>query len=73
MNRKILALVEASSLKSEVPSFDIGDTVDVHTRILEGDKPARVAARRLLSAASSRAKEWSGSFRCILQRSPRSR
>lgn len=38
MNRKILALVEASSLKSEVPSFDIGDTVDVHTRILEGDK-----------------------------------
>jgi len=38
MNRKILALVEASSLKSEVPSFQIGDTVDVHTRILEGDK-----------------------------------
>ncbi len=38
MNRKILAAVEASSLKSEVPSFDIGDTVDVHTRILEGDK-----------------------------------
>ncbi len=38
MNRKILAHVEASSLKSEVPSFDIGDTVDVHTRILEGDK-----------------------------------
>jgi large subunit ribosomal protein L19 len=38
MNRKILALVEASSLKPEVPSFDIGDTVDVHTRILEGDK-----------------------------------
>jgi large subunit ribosomal protein L19 len=38
MNRKILAVVEASSLKSDVPSFDIGDTVDVHTRILEGDK-----------------------------------
>jgi large subunit ribosomal protein L19 len=38
VNRKILALVEASSLKPEVPSFDIGDTVDVHTRILEGDK-----------------------------------
>jgi large subunit ribosomal protein L19 len=38
MNRKILALVEASSLKPEVPSFEIGDTVDVHTRILEGDK-----------------------------------
>ena len=38
MNRKILASVEASSLKSEVPSFEIGDTVDVHTRILEGEK-----------------------------------
>ena len=38
MNRKILAAVEASSLKSDVPSFDIGDTVDVHTRILEGEK-----------------------------------
>lgn len=38
MNRTILSLVEASSLKSEVPAFAIGDTVDVHTRILEGDK-----------------------------------
>lgn len=38
MSRKILAAVEASSLKADVPSFDIGDTVDVHTRILEGDK-----------------------------------
>ena len=38
MSRKILAAVEASSLKSEVPSFAIGDTVDVHTRILEGEK-----------------------------------
>jgi large subunit ribosomal protein L19 len=38
VNRKTLALVEASSLKPEVPSFNIGDTVDVHTRILEGDK-----------------------------------
>jgi large subunit ribosomal protein L19 len=38
VSRKILAAVEASSLKSEVPSFEIGDTVDVHTRILEGEK-----------------------------------
>ena len=38
MSRKILAAVEASSLKPDVPSFAIGDTVDVHTRILEGDK-----------------------------------
>jgi large subunit ribosomal protein L19 len=38
VSRKLLAAVEASSLKSEVPSFEIGDTVDVHTRILEGEK-----------------------------------
>ncbi|MFM7035654.1 MAG: 50S ribosomal protein L19 [Planctomycetia bacterium] len=38
MSQKILAHVEASSLKSEVASFKIGDTVDVHTRILEGEK-----------------------------------
>jgi len=38
MNRAILAAVEAGSLKSEVPTFRIGDTVDVHTRILEGEK-----------------------------------
>jgi large subunit ribosomal protein L19 len=38
MSQKILAHVEASSLKSEVAKFAIGDTVDVHTRILEGEK-----------------------------------
>jgi len=38
MSQKILAAVEASSLKAEVPAFSIGDTVDVHTRILEGEK-----------------------------------
>jgi large subunit ribosomal protein L19 len=38
VSQQILAKVEASSLKSEVPQFAIGDTVDVHTRILEGEK-----------------------------------
>jgi large subunit ribosomal protein L19 len=38
MNRAILAAVEASSLKPQAPAFAIGDTVDVHTRILEGEK-----------------------------------
>src|SRR6266481_2390176 len=38
MSEQILALVEKSSLKTEVPQFSIGDTVDVHTRILEGEK-----------------------------------
>jgi large subunit ribosomal protein L19 len=38
MSQKILAAVEASSLKPDVAAFAIGDTVDVHTRILEGEK-----------------------------------
>ncbi len=38
MNSSIISLVEQSSLKVEVPKFEIGDTVDVHTRILEGEK-----------------------------------
>jgi large subunit ribosomal protein L19 len=38
VSQKILSHVEASSLKAEVPQFAIGDTVDVHTRILEGEK-----------------------------------
>jgi len=35
---RLIEQVEASCMKSEVPTFAIGDTVDVHTRILEGDK-----------------------------------
>ncbi len=38
MSQKILAHVEASSLKPQPDAFAIGDTVDVHTRILEGEK-----------------------------------
>jgi len=38
MSQQILDLVEKPVLKTEVPKFAIGDTVDVHTKILEGDK-----------------------------------
>jgi large subunit ribosomal protein L19 len=38
MSQQILEMVEKSSLKTEVPEFDIGDTVDVHIKILEGEK-----------------------------------
>src|SRR3954447_12607388 len=37
MSQEILKLVEKSSLKAEVSPFAVGDTVDVHTRILEGE------------------------------------
>jgi large subunit ribosomal protein L19 len=35
---KLIELAEQSSLRENKLNFDIGDTVDVHTRILEGDK-----------------------------------
>ncbi len=38
MSQQILDLVEAPYLKSKAPSVRIGDTVDVRTRIVEGDK-----------------------------------
>lgn len=38
MSQKLLQLVEQSSLKPNVDSFEIGDTVDVHTKIQEGNK-----------------------------------
>src|SRR3989442_1455745 len=38
MSQQKLALVEKPNIKTEVPKFNIGDTVDVHTRILEGEK-----------------------------------
>ena len=38
MSQQILAQVEAASLKPDVDHFEIGDTVDVHNRILEGNK-----------------------------------
>ena len=38
MTNKILEQVEQSYLKKDVPQFTVGDTVDVHTRIVEGDK-----------------------------------
>jgi large subunit ribosomal protein L19 len=38
MSQSLLNEVEKSSLKEQVPHFEIGDTVDVHCHILEGDK-----------------------------------
>ena len=38
MSQEILKKVEESSLNEKAPQFEIGDTVDVHTKILEGEK-----------------------------------
>jgi large subunit ribosomal protein L19 len=38
MKNRLLALVEDGAKKTDIPKFEIGDTVDVHLRILEGQK-----------------------------------
>jgi len=38
MNQRLMDLVEKDSLKTEMSEFEIGDTVEVHTKILEGEK-----------------------------------
>ena len=38
MSQALLNAVEKTSMKDEIPYFEIGDTVDVHCRILEGEK-----------------------------------
>ena len=38
MSQELINVVEKESLNDNVPQFEIGDTVDVHTKILEGDK-----------------------------------
>ncbi len=38
MQNQLMDLVEKSTMKTTTPPFEIGDTVDVHVRILEGDK-----------------------------------
>ena len=38
MKNRLMSLVEGAALKKDPPKFEIGDTVDVHVRILEGQK-----------------------------------
>lgn len=38
MTHAIMEMVNKANQKEDPPQFDIGDTVDVHTKILEGNK-----------------------------------
>src|SRR3712207_1373688 len=38
MHNRVIESIEQNYLKKEVPQFQVGDTVDVATRIVEGDK-----------------------------------
>lgn len=37
-NQQIIESINADQLKTDVPRFDIGDTINVHLRIVEGEK-----------------------------------
>lgn len=37
-NQQIIEAINTESIKSDLPRFDIGDTINVHVRIVEGDK-----------------------------------
>jgi len=69
MSQKILALVEKSSLKEgkDVPQFAVGDTVDVHTRILEGDKERIQIFNGLVIARAGSGSRASFTVRRIVQ------
>src|SRR5438477_2795384 len=38
MTNATIQYVEQNYLKKDMPQFEVGDSVDVHTRIVEGDK-----------------------------------
>lgn len=38
MSQELLKLVEATQLRDDIPDFKPGDTVNVHVRVIEGDK-----------------------------------
>jgi large subunit ribosomal protein L19 len=58
MSHEILKLVEKTSLKTEVPQFAIGDTVDVHTRILEGeDERIQIFSGTVIARSGSGSRE----------------
>ncbi len=38
MSQELMNKAAAASMKTDVPEFDIGDTVKVHVRIVEGEK-----------------------------------
>jgi large subunit ribosomal protein L19 len=58
MSHKIMELAEKDSLKSEAPVFEIGDTVDVHCKILEGQKSrTQVFSGTVIGRSGSGARE----------------
>jgi large subunit ribosomal protein L19 len=38
MATDLMSVVEATQLRDDIPDFDVGDTVNVHIRVVEGEK-----------------------------------
>jgi large subunit ribosomal protein L19 len=58
MNNKLIHELEQDYLKKEIPQFEIGDTVDVHTKILEGDKErTQIFSGTVIARSGSGARE----------------
>lgn len=79
---KVIQEIEAEYLKKDLPKFCIGDTISVHTRIIEGEKEriqvftGTVIARRGGASLSEtvalyRVSNGSGMERVFLVHSPR--
>ena len=57
-SNKLIQELEQDYLKPEVPAFEIGDTVDVHTKILEGDKErTQIFSGTVIARSGSGARE----------------
>jgi large subunit ribosomal protein L19 len=57
-SNRLIQELEKDYLKPEVPEFEIGDTVDVHTKILEGDKErTQIFSGTVIARSGSGARE----------------
>lgn len=63
---ELLKIAEQSSLRSEPFAFEIGDTVDVHTRIQEGNKERTQVFSGIVIAKRARGTQESFTVRRIV-------
>ena len=54
MSHPLIDIIEKPFLKDQPPEFHIGDTVDVHTRIIEGEKERVQVFNGVVIASSGR-------------------
>src|SRR5262249_29824289 len=67
MQNKLMEVVENATAKGAIPAFEIGDTVDVHVRIMEGDKERIQIYNGVVIARSGRGPREMFTVRRIVQ------